>query len=134
MEDWKIKISVLWLFYAVALLAYFILGIFEPDVLQQFLDTGEIGGMKIGPEILLIFAILLLVPLVMAFLSMTLKDSINRWANIIVGIVFTVFQVVALIEILTLPTVYAYAVLMELSKVVAPALIVWYAWKSKQKA
>jgi len=75
-----------------------------------------------------------LVPLIMAFLSMTLKDSINRWANIIVGIVFTVFQVVALIEILTLPTVYAYAILMELSKVVAPALIVWYAWKSKQKA
>jgi len=129
---WKIKISVLWLFYAVALMAYFILGIFEPDVLQEFLDTGEIGGMKVGPELLLVFAILLLVPLIMAFLSLTLKDSTNRWTNIIVGIVFTVFQLVALIETLAEPS--AWATLMELSKVVAPALIVWYAWKSKQKA
>jgi len=123
---------VLWLFYAVALLAYFILGIFEPDVLQQFLDTGEIEGMKVGPELLLLFAILMLVPLIMAFLSLTLMDSINRWTNIIVGIVFTVFQLVALIETLAEPS--AWATLMELSKVVAPALIVWYAWKSKQKA
>ena len=122
----------LWLFDAVALLAYFILGIFEPDVLQEFLDTGEIGGMKVGPELLLIFAIIVLVPLIMAFLSLTLKNSKNRWTNIIVGIVFTVFQLVALIETLAEPS--AWATLMELSKVVAPALIVWYAWKSKQKA
>lgn len=134
MEDWKIKISALWFFYAVAFLVVMSLGSLEPGVLQQFLDTGEIGGTKIGPEILLLFAVLLLVPLVMAFLSLTLKNSVNRWVNLIVGIVFTVFQVVALIETLTLPTVYAYAALMELSKVVVPALIVWYAWKSKQKA
>jgi hypothetical protein len=134
LEDGKIKISVLWLFYAVAFLIVMSLGSLEPGVLQQFLDTGEIGGMKIGPELLLLFAILMLVPLVMAFLSLTLKNSINRWVNIIVALVFTVFQLVALIETSTLPSVYTYAVLMELSKVVAPALIVWYAWKSKQKA
>jgi hypothetical protein len=78
--------------------------------------------------------VLVLVPLVMAFLSVTLKDSMLRWSNVIVGIVYTGFQIVALGEALTLSTVYAYAVLLELSKVVAPALIVWYAWKSKQKA
>jgi len=101
-------------------------------VLKQFLDTGEMEGMKIGPEILLVFAVLLLVPLVMAFVSVTLRDSVNRWANVVVGGVFTVFQLVALIEILAQPS--AWEILMELSKVVAPALIVWYAWKSKQKA
>jgi len=134
LEDWRIKISVLWLFYAVALVGYFALHLVEPGVLEQFLLSGEIGGEKIGPELLLFFAILVLAPLTMAFLSLILKDSANRWANIIVGIVFTVFQVVALIETLTLPTVYAYAALMEAAKVVVPALIVWYAWKSKQKA
>jgi hypothetical protein len=108
------------------------LGSLEPGVLQQFLLTGEIGGMKIGPEVLLLFAILMLVPLVMAFLSLTLNDKANRWANIIVGIIFTVFQLVALIETLAQPS--AYAILMETSKVIVPALIVWYAWKSKQKA
>jgi len=122
---------VLWLFYAVAFLVVMTLGAFEPGVIEQIM-AGEIEGMKIGPELLLLLAILLLVPLVMAFLSLTLKDSINRWTNIILGIVFTVFQLAELIETLAQP--YAHAILMEISKVVAPALIVWYAWKSKQKA
>jgi hypothetical protein len=134
LEDWKVKIAVLWLFYTVAFLAVMMLGTLEPGVLNQFLDTGEIGGMKIGQELLLFFAVMILVPLVMAFLSLTLKDSANRWANVIVGIVYTGFQLFALIETLASPSVYAYAVLMEAAKVVVPALIVWYAWKSKQKA
>jgi hypothetical protein len=118
----------------VAFLAVMMLGTLEPGVLSQFLDTGEIGGLKIGQEVLLFFAVMMLVPLVMAFVSLTLKDSTNRWANVIVGIIYTGFQLFALIETLTLPTVYGYAVLMETAKVVVPILVIWYAWKSKQKA
>ena len=87
MEDWKIKISVLWLFSAVAFLAHQILALMEPGVIAQIMD-GEVEGMKIGTELILLFAILFLVPLIMAFLSLTLKDSINRWTNIILGSVF----------------------------------------------
>jgi hypothetical protein len=133
MEDWKIKISVLWLFYTVAFLTVMSLGSLESGAMEHFMSTGEIGGMKVTPELLLIFAILILVPLIMAFLSLTLKNATNRWANIIVGIVYTVFQLFALAETVTLPSPYAYAILLEFSKVVIPALIVWYAWKSKQK-
>ena len=115
-----------------ALVGYLILMLVEPGVLEQFLLSGEIGGEKIGPELLLIFAIIVLAPLIMAFLSLTLKDSVNRWANIIVGIVFVVFQLVALSEVVAQPS--AWTILMEISKLAAPALIVWYAWKSKQKA
>lgn len=134
MDDWKIKISVLWLFYTVAFLAVMMLGIMEPGVLNQFLNTGEIGGLKIGQELLLLFAVLMLVPLVMAFLSLTLKDSSNRWANVIVGIVYTGFQLFALVGTLTASSVYAYAVLLETAKVVVPAVIAWYSWKSKRQA
>jgi hypothetical protein len=88
--------------------------------------------MKVGQELLLFLAVMMLVPLIMSFLSLILKDSANRWANVIVGIVYTVFQLFALVETLAQPS--AYAVLMETSKVVVPALIVWCAWKSKQKA
>jgi hypothetical protein len=133
LEDWKIKVSVLWLIYIGGFLAVMMLGTMEPGVLDQFLETGEIGGMKIGQELLLFFAIMMLVPLAMAFLSLTLKDSTNRLANLIVGIVYVGFQIYALIGTLTLPTVYAYAALIETTKVAVPALIVWYAWKSKQK-
>jgi len=117
----KIRISVLWLTYEVALLVYIILESVELGVIEQ-----------VGPELLLLFAVVLLVPLVMAFLSLTLKDSINRWANVILGIVYAVLELVALSEVAAKPS--AWAILMILSKFVALALIVWYAWKwPKQK-
>jgi MFS superfamily sulfate permease-like transporter len=70
----------------------------------------------------------------MAFLSLTLKDLINRWLNIIVSIVFIV-----LIPIGTgfefIPAAYLGSIIIiAIVEVVALALIVWYAWKSKQKA
>jgi len=132
LEDWKIKISVLWLIVEGTFLAWLILMLMEPGVLQQFLLTGEMEGMKIGPELLLLFAIVGLVPLIMAFLSLTLKNSTNRWANIILGIVFVVIPLVVLSEAVAQSS--AWAILNTLSGVVASALIVWYAWKSKQKA
>ncbi|MCP8313104.1 MAG: hypothetical protein H3Z53_01860 [archaeon] len=116
----------LWLFTEVAGLASGLLMLMEPGVIEQIM-TGEILGMKIGPEFLLLFAIILLVPLVMAFLSLTLKDSTNRWANIIVGIVWFGLLLTDLPTYLANPS--AYAILMWLSQIVATALIVWYAWK-----
>ena len=127
MEDWKIKISVLWLFSAVAFLGHQILALLEPGVMAQIM-AGEVEGMKIGPELILLFAILFLIPLIMAFLSLTLKDPINRWANIIVGAVFAALFIGVIATVAKLSG----EILMTLSTVVALALIVWYAWKSKQ--
>ena len=126
MEDWKIKISVLWLFSAVAFLAHQILALMEPGVIAQIMD-GDVEGMKIGTELILLFAILFLVPLIMAFLSLTLKDSINRWANIIVGAVFAALFIGTIASVAKLSG----EILMTFSTVVALSLIVWYAWKSK---
>lgn len=128
MEDWKIKVSVLWLFSAVAFLAHQILALMEPGVIEQIM-AGEVEGMKIGPELILLFAFLFLVPLVMAFLSLTLKDSINRRANIIVGAVFAALFIGVIASVAKLSG----EILMTFSTVVALSLIVWYAWKSKQK-
>jgi hypothetical protein len=131
LEDWKIKISVLWLFAAVAFLAHGMLELLEPNGISQVM-SGEMGGMTITPELLLLLAVCVLVPLVMAFLSLTLKDSINRWANIIVGLVFAALWCVDVVD--AVEKLSASATLITLSTVVALALIVWYAWKSKQKA
>jgi hypothetical protein len=129
LEDWKIKISMLWLFAAVAVLAHQILMLMEPGIIAQLM-AGEAEGLKIGPEMILVFSILMLAPLVMAFLSLTLKDSMNRWVNIIVGAVFAALWFVGVVD----ATLSAYwgGALMTLSAVMASALIVWYAWKSKQ--
>jgi len=128
LEDWKIKISVLWLFSAVAFLAHQILALMEPGVIAGIM-AGEVEGTKIGPELIFLFAVLFLVPLIMAFLSLTLKNSINRWANIIVGAVFAALFIGVIVSVAKLSG----ETLMTFSTVVALVLIVRYAWKSKQK-
>jgi len=114
----------------VALVGYLIVMLMEPGVIADIMK-GEMEGEKIGPELLLLIAIIVLVPLIMAFMSLTLKNRTNRWANIIVGIVFVVLQLLALGDAVARSS--AWMTLMDFSKLVAPALIVWYAWKSKQK-
>jgi len=132
LEDWKIKIATLWLFNEVAGLGAVILMFMEQDVLVELVEEGTIQGIQMSPEYLLLGAVVLLVPLVMAFLTLTLKDSTNRWANIIVGIVWLGLGIADLPAYVAEPS--AYAILMMLAGWVALALIVWYAWKSKQKA
>jgi hypothetical protein len=117
---------VLWLFAAVAFLAHQILVLMEPGIIAQLM-AGQAEGQKIGPELILLFAISMLVPLVMAFLSLTLKDSMNRWANIIVGAVFAALWSFGAVGAVL--SAYWGGALMTLSAVVASALIVWYAWR-----
>ncbi|UCC28679.1 MAG: hypothetical protein JSW29_06760 [Candidatus Bathyarchaeota archaeon] len=132
MEDWKIKTAVLWLFPLVGFLASAVLLFMEPGVLAELVEEGTIEGMQAGTELLLVGAAIdILGPLVMAFLSLTLKGSINRWLNVIVGGIYAVLEFITLLEELANPK--GYVVLMLIAAVVAPALIVWYAWKSKQE-
>ncbi len=131
MEDLKIKLSMLWVLHSLAGLFLGVVILLEPDVLEGIMD-GKILGMQITPEILFAVSIEFLVPFFMAFLSLTLKDSINRWANIILGAVFAVIALASLGEAVAKSSAYsAYAILMWLSVVVVQALIVWYAWKWK---
>ena len=136
MEDYRIKISVLWLFFALALVSYCVLTIMEPGAIASLtagqqpegLTAGQLAGMQIGPALLLLFAVWILVPLVMAFLSLTLKASVNRWANVILGAIFAILWLPEVA--LSIQQLYAAATLIKLAGVVALALVVWYAWKS----
>jgi hypothetical protein len=128
LEDWKIKISVLWLIYAAVGLGSGFFMLWEPGVIEDII-AGKVMGIDITPVILLIDIIFLLIPLAMAFLSLSLKDSINRWANIIVGVFSIGLMLTGFAESTAL-----YAILVNLSMIAAAVLIVWYAWKSKPKA
>src|SRR5512147_1271926 len=91
MADVQMKLSVLW----VALMLTYLLG----DVLRIFsgdFKPGEIGGMKISQGMWLGIAILMVIPIVMVFLSMTLGYPANRWINIIAAIFFFVFNLIGL--------------------------------------
>ena len=125
----KVRISVLWLFKIVADLVSGILALMEPGVIDM-IRAGNLYGEVLWPEVLFILAVTLLVPLVMAFLTVTLEGSMNRWANIIVGIVFAGLGVLNFVD----PAMHtAHGILMSIALFVAPVLIVWYAWKWPKK-
>jgi hypothetical protein len=132
LEDWKIKVSMLWLIAEFIFAFYILFSFMEPGLLQQFLSTGEVEGMKMTPVLLLFFAAATLVPLIMAFLSLTLKDSTDRWANVIVGIVYAATWFFDLAGALAILSVWR--IIMLLSGIIALLLVAWYAWKSKKKA
>ena len=123
------KVSVLWLFWTVAFLITLMVGFFEPGVLEHIIE-GELYGMQLTPDLILATTIMMLVPLVMAFLSLILKDSVNRWANVALGIVYTG---ICLFDWLSSPVQPLYGVVLYIAKIAASALIVWYAWKSRSR-
>ena len=126
MANMKVKLSTLWLIGEVTLLTFLVLEFMEQGVMEGVI-AGNMRGLPLGSGTLLFYAVSLLIPLVMAFLSLTLKGSLNRWVNIIVGIVYTGLYLMDLVAHLAVP--YAYAILMGIASVVAQLLIVWYAWK-----
>jgi len=92
---------------------------------------GLYEGIVVTEELLLFFTLFWLIPLTMAFLSLTLKDSANRWANIILSIFWASIWIIDMIEGGLLLAQY----LINVSMIVVVALIVWYAWKwPKQEA
>ena len=87
--------------------------------------AGKVEGIQITQEFLLGSAILMVIPSVMVFMSLTLKAKVNRWANIILGIVFTGVVLITLL----MPGSWAYYYVFAITEIVLYALIVWYAWK-----
>ena len=133
LEDWKIRIVVFWLFIAITMSANTMLYLLVPGVIDE-IRSGIIVGMPAGDELILGMAIAYFwVPLVMAVISLTLKDKANRWANIILGAFYAVFILFELtMNVITVA--YPYTILMDISVFAVATLIVWCAWKSKQRA
>jgi uncharacterized membrane protein len=134
MEDVKIKLAMLWLVFFCVMIVTPTLELYLPGFIEDII-AGESGGEPITAEVILLLAIITLVPPVMAVLSITLKDSINRWANIIVGIVFVGLSLMTPIEYLPeQDAYYAGLILVGIVEIVVAALIVWYAWKWPKKS
>jgi hypothetical protein len=130
MNDLRIKLAVFWFFIAGAMLANTILYFVVPGVIDE-LRAGEIVGMQAGADLILGMAIAYFwVPLVMAVVSLTLRDKANRWINIILGAFYAVFILFELTMNVT-TVAYPYAILMDVSVIAVAALIAWNAWKWK---
>jgi len=127
----KIKLSALWV--AVMFLYIYVdyFALYIPGLIEQLI-AGEVAftGIQINQLSLLGFMILMTIPILMVFLSLILKPKVNRWTNIIVGILYIVVAVGGMIG-----ESWAFYLFGSIVEVVLLSLIVWYAWKwPKQEA
>jgi hypothetical protein len=124
-----IRISVLWIFGAMTSSAHYAMLIFEPDLLKKMLSEEMTSATK-RLAIAEAFGSWL-IPLTMAFLSVTLGDLANRNLNMVLG-GFYIF--LGIIHIASCPIVHisnkpaVHQLLICTSTVVVTALIFWYAW------
>ena len=121
MEDIQIILSALWVATMLTYLLGDVLRIFSGDFKAG--EMGSSGGMKMTQPMMLGIAVLMVTPIVMVILSLTLGYPANRWANIIVGGFFFVFN---LIGLPTYPSAYdKFLIAVSLA---FNGMTIWYAW------
>ena len=127
MEDMKInvkvKLSALWVSMMLLYVYADILSLFRPGQVEEMLD-GRMGPFPVTQSSLLVASILMIIPAVMVFLSLTLKSKVNRWANIVTGVLYTLVNISNLIG-----ETWAYYISFGIVEIVLTLLIVWHAWK-----
>ena len=126
---YKIKISILWISFAEATSAAMIIWFIEPGILEQIMTTGEMLSEKLSAENIVFFALWWVVPLSMAFLTQLLRHSLNRWVNLILGIIFALFTVYYFINHLIEGWFTVANLIILIFLFIVSILIAWYGWK-----
>ncbi|HEX9908099.1 MAG TPA: DUF6326 family protein [Thermoplasmata archaeon] len=116
----KTKLAGLWVVLMFFYLYNDVFTLHRPGFIEGILAEDT----QFNQALLLGAAIIMAIPSVMVFLSLTLKAKANRWANIIVGIFY------GGLLLFTIPGgIWAYYALYMIVEAVLIALIIWHAWK-----
>ena len=119
--DTKVLLSTLWIVVMINMAYADILGLFVPGALEEVAKTSVSTGTTI-PQLMLGGAIMLEIPIAMILLSRVLKYKVNRWANIIAGVITIVYVV-------GMGSLSPHYIFIATIEVVCMLLIIWYAWK-----
>ena len=117
----RFKLSALWTSVMFCYLYGDYFGLYVPGALQRMLD-GKMG--PFGPTtqgILIGTSFMMAIPSVMVFLSLGLKASLSRWANVIFGLTYTAI-------ILYTRWGWAFFVFLGVIEIALTLMIAWYAW------
>ncbi len=123
MKDINIKLSAIWVSRMLIGFLGDVTRFFEPGMMEQIL-VGEIDGMEITNEFLLISSIVMALPIIMVFLSLVLKDRENQKVNIGVAILILIIGLLRLF-----PYNSAYAVFLTILGIGFNILTIGYSWK-----
>ena len=92
--------------------------------MKSLVATGTSGGMEFTQGFLLSFSILMEIPIAMFLLSRILKYSVNRWSNIIAGVIMVIVQTYSLFNPST-----GYYLFFSIIEIACLLWIIWSAWK-----
>ena len=127
----KILLILLWVFYTVNFMYADVLLKLEPGVLEEIMSGTTGGGtVLITQGFLLGTAAVFEIPFLMIVLSWVLNYRINRWVNIIAGLLFIVAQIGSLFLGVPSPMYIFYSTV----EIAGLLLVVWIAWKGKTSA
>ena len=95
----------------------------DPMVLKELVA----GTAEVTEAMLLGFSVILAIPILMTFLSLTLRYPTVRWTNLIIGVFFVLF------ELYFMFTFYihdpAYEIFWGIAYLLFALLVVWFAWQ-----
>ncbi len=122
----KLKLSALWISVMFCYIYGDFFSLFVPGKIENLMN----GVSGIGPTTplkLLMFAILMVIPSLMVFLSLVLKPIVNRWANIGIGLFFTAIMI--LVVITSIDRWMLFYTFLGVVEIFLTSLIVFYAFR-----
>lgn len=116
--DVKVKLSALWTVVMIYMVFIDVLGLYIPGSQEEILKT---AGDTPVTLLMLGAAVMLAAPIAMIFFSRVLKPGINRWANIVVGVITIVFVIGG-------GTLQPHYLFLGTLETLAMLYIIWLAW------
>jgi len=116
----RLKLSALWVSLMFCYVYGDIFGFFEQTNITE-IASGHAGTMGTQAG-LLAAATSVAIPSLMVFLTLALQPVASRWANIILGLLYTV------IILITMPGAWLFYIFLGVIEAVLCLIIVWYAW------
>jgi Family of unknown function (DUF6326) len=95
--------------------------LYQPGKLQEMIAGRMVFGV-VSQAVLLGMAAVMVIPSLMPFLSLVLPTRVNRWMNIVFGVLYSV------IMILVIRGGWHFYIFFGLIEITLTVLIVWYAW------
>jgi len=118
--DRKVLLSTLWIVVMINMLKADILSLFIPGAVEEVVSTSANIGVSI-PHLMLGAAIMGQLAIAMIVLSRVLKYGVNRWVNIVVGIVIIAYIWGGMAS-------YPHYIFIASMETLCLLLIVWFAW------
>ena len=126
--DVRIILAALWVAVGFCLVTGAVLGLFKPGYIQGLIE-GEIDGIKITQNVLTLNAFTIMMPAIMAVLSLTLGHPLIRWLNLGVCGVYLVLVLMTYGYYLTQGVeTWAYYNVLKVFELALYGLIIKYSW------